>query len=106
MALEDGGVLGLYLARMQDKLSASKKLALKVYEDCRWERTERIVARGSFNQHIYHLYDGPEQEEPDRRFKEYEDKDHKWKNTPSFILPVTDDTGEDPFLWRYHGVRR
>lgn len=45
-----------------------------------------------------------QQDERDRRFKEYEDKDHKWMNTRGFTLPVIDETGEDPFLWRYHGV--
>lgn len=106
MALEDGGVLGLCLARMQDKSRNSKKLALRVYEDCRRERTERIVARGSHNQYTYHLHDGPEQEERDRLFKEFEDKDRQWMAMPDFYLPMADETGKDPFPWRYYGVGR
>ena len=63
MALEDGHVLGLCLARLQDKSTASKKKALKVYERCRRERTERVVSRGNRQQYLYHVHDGPEQEE-------------------------------------------
>lgn len=106
MALEDGGVLGLCLARLQDTSRASKKRALDVYEDCRRERTERIVARGSYNQHMYHLHDGLEQEARDQRLREFAEADRQWMREPGFVLPVTNETGEDPFPWRYHGVGR
>ncbi|CAK7215358.1 hypothetical protein SBRCBS47491_002457 [Sporothrix bragantina] len=106
MALEDGGVLGLCLARLKDKSSASKKQALDVYEECRRERTERVVARGSYNQQMYHLHDGPEQEARDKRFVEFAEMDRQWMSVPGFTLPVTNETGEDPFPWRYHGVGR
>ncbi|KAL1892611.1 hypothetical protein Sste5346_006896 [Sporothrix stenoceras] len=106
MAVEDGGVLGLCLARLQDTSSASKQQALRIYEECRRERTERIVARGSYNQHMYHLHDGPEQEARDQRFQDFAEADRKWMSDPGFVLPVTNETGEDPFPWRYHGVGR
>ncbi|KAJ9139427.1 Aromatic-ring hydroxylase-like protein [Pleurostoma richardsiae] len=106
MALEDGGVLGLCLARIKDKSPESKKLALKVYEDCRKARTETVVARGSYNQWIYHLHDGEDQRARDERFKIFEEKDRQWQSQPDFTLPVVNETGEDPFPWRYYGVGR
>lgn len=64
MAIEDGAVLGECLSRISTKAELPK--ALSVYEQCRKKRTERIVARGNRQQHLYHLYDGPEQQERDR----------------------------------------
>ena len=106
MALEDGGVLGLCLARLTDKSLAAKRKALAVYEACRRERTEAVVARGSYNQHMYHLHDGPEQEARDQRFREFAELDRQWMSEPDFTLPAVNETGEDPFPWRYHGVGR
>lgn len=106
MALEDGGVLGLCLARLEDKSPASKQKALRVYEACRRERTEHVVRRGTYNQWIYHLADGPEQEERDEKFKLYGAKDQQWLSGESPVLPYSPETGEDPFPWRYHGVGR
>ncbi|KAI1824262.1 FAD binding domain-containing protein [Xylaria intraflava] len=106
MALEDGGVLGLCLGRLTDKLPSSKKRALQVYEACRRERTERVVQRGSYNQWIYHLPDGPEQQERDEKFKMFEGLDRQWLNQKSPVLPEAQETGDDPFPWRYHGVGR
>ncbi|OAA60280.1 Aromatic-ring hydroxylase-like protein [Niveomyces insectorum RCEF 264] len=106
MALEDGGLLGLCLARIKSKSVDAKKLALKVYEDCRRERTEKIVARGSYNQWIYHLPDGEEQRQRDARFKEFETKDLQWMSEENYTLPWSTETGNDPFPWRYHGVGR
>ncbi|KAK7224318.1 hypothetical protein V2G26_012321 [Clonostachys chloroleuca] len=106
MALEDGGVLGLCLGRLKDKSPASKQKALRIYEACRRERTEKVVQRGTYNQWIYHLPDGQEQIERDERFKKFDDFDHKWLSEDSPILPKSDETGEDPFPWRYNGVGR
>ncbi|CAK7219080.1 hypothetical protein SCUCBS95973_003703 [Sporothrix curviconia] len=109
MALEDAGVLGLCLARITANgtaPAAAKRQALAAYEACRRERTERVVARGSYNQHMYHLHDGPEQEARDQRFREFAELDRQWMSDPAFTLPVTNETGEDPFPWRYHGVGR
>ncbi|KAM0820339.1 putative FAD-binding domain-containing protein [Seiridium cardinale] len=106
MALEDGGVLGLCLARITDKTPASKRAALDVYEACRRERTEKVVKRGSYNQWMYHLHDGDEQRDRDAKLKEFERKDEKWLSQPGFSLPESLETGDDPFPWRYHGVAR
>ncbi|CZR53489.1 probable 2-polyprenyl-6-methoxyphenol hydroxylase and related FAD-dependent oxidoreductases [Phialocephala subalpina] len=69
MALEDGAVLGECLSRIKDKSAAEKKLALRVYEQCRKGRTEMVVNRGNLQQYLYHLDDGPEQEERDRKMR-------------------------------------
>ncbi|KAI1325989.1 FAD/NAD(P)-binding domain-containing protein [Xylariaceae sp. FL0255] len=106
MALEDGGVLGLCLGRLTDKSPASKRKALQVYEACRRERTEKVVQRGSYNQWIYHLHDGPEQQERDEKFRHYEKVDREWLSQDSPIIPRVQETGDDPFPWRYHGVGR
>ncbi|KAI0912385.1 FAD binding domain-containing protein [Ustulina deusta] len=106
MALEDGGVLGLCLSRVTDKSPCSKRKALQVYEACRRERTERVVQRGSYNQWIYHLLDGPEQEERDKKFKMFENLDREWLSQETPVLPQVQETGDDPFPWRYHGVAR
>ncbi|OHF01820.1 FAD binding domain-containing protein [Colletotrichum orchidophilum] len=103
MALEDGGVLGLCLARLTDTSAASKRQALRVYEDCRRERTERVVRRGTYNQWMYHLHDGQEQVERDAKFKKFEEMDAKWLSEESAVLPASQETGNDPFPWRYHG---
>lgn len=64
MSLEDAAVLGECLGRIKSK--ADVKLALQTYEDCRKERTTRVVQRGNVQQHLYHLHDGPEQQARDR----------------------------------------
>ncbi|KAK0385404.1 hypothetical protein NLU13_7880 [Sarocladium strictum] len=106
MALEDGGILGICLGRIKDKSTASKKQALKVYEACRRERTEKVVQRGTYNQWIYHLEDGREQQERDARFKDYDRFDKDWLSQKNPVLPRSPDTGDDPFPWRYNGVGR
>ena len=106
MALEDAGVLGLCLAKIQDKSPASKKLALDVYEQCRRERTERVVQRGSYNQWIYHLHDGDEQQQRDKRLKDFELLDRERLSRPGFCLAACPETGDDPLPWREFGVGR
>lgn len=69
MSLEDGAVLGECLSRITSKASAEKQMALRVYEHCRKGRTEMVVRRGNLQQYLYHLPDGPEQEERDRRMR-------------------------------------
>jgi salicylate hydroxylase len=70
MSFEDGAVLGECLSRMTSKSPMHKRHALNVYERCRKERTEMVVERGNLQQYLYHLHDGPEQEERDRRMRE------------------------------------
>lgn len=106
MSLEDGHVLGLCLSRLRGKTDAEKQKALKVYERCRRDRTERIVARGNLQQHLYHVHDGAEQQERDRLLREF-----SWFKGRG---PVSDEQlkergledGSDPFPWRWHGVGR
>lgn len=69
MSLEDAAVLGECLSRIRDKSSASKKLVLSVYEQCRQGRTKMVVERGNLQQYLYHLHDGEEQEERDRKMQ-------------------------------------
>ncbi|EPE04140.1 salicylate hydroxylase [Ophiostoma piceae UAMH 11346] len=111
MALEDAGVLGLCLARIKDKSIQSKKLALDVYEACRRVRTEKVVQRGTYNQYMYHMQDGPDQIERDQKLAHFEEVDKKWISDAEAagtapVLPISDETGEDPFPWRYNGVAR
>jgi salicylate hydroxylase len=67
MSFEDAAVLGSCLGKLTSKSKAEKTFALKVYQECRKERTEMIVERGNLQQKLYHLHDGEEQEERDRR---------------------------------------
>ncbi|KAE8449880.1 hypothetical protein EG329_007357 [Mollisiaceae sp. DMI_Dod_QoI] len=69
MALEDGAVLGECLGRMKGRSAEEKRVALGVYERCRKGRTEMVVERGNLQQYLYHLEDGEEQEERDRRMR-------------------------------------
>ncbi|KKA17853.1 hypothetical protein T310_8210 [Rasamsonia emersonii CBS 393.64] len=80
MSLEDGAVLGECLARIHKK--SDLKFALTVYEACRKKRTSRIVERGNLQQYLYHLPDGPEQEERDR------------------IMRMNPTPPGDPLVWR------
>lgn len=64
MCIEDAAVLSSLLETYPDKKDLKK--ILKVYQDCRKARTERIVERGNWQQYLYHLDEGEEQEERDR----------------------------------------
>ena len=105
MSLEDGHVLGLCLGRLSSKSDSEKKKALKVYERCRRERTERVVARGNLQQHLYHVHDGPEQEDRDRLLKQFSVFNGRGK--PASAQELTEkglEDSADPFPWRWHGV--
>jgi salicylate hydroxylase len=69
MSLEDGAVLGECLSRLTSKCPAEKQVALHVYEKCRKSRTEMVVQRGNLQQYLYHLHDGPEQQERDKKMR-------------------------------------
>lgn len=70
MSLEDAEVLGLCLSRITSKCQTELRRALRVYEEIRKGRTEMVVERGNRQQYLYHLEDGEEQKERDRRMKE------------------------------------
>lgn len=78
MAFEDGAVLGECLSRLPNHHDTPKKSphflerkrhALSVFQGCRKQRTQMVVARGNVQQHLYHLHDGPEQEERNRKMQ-------------------------------------
>lgn len=69
MSLEDAAVLGECLSRIPDKSTAAKQQALRVYEQCRTGRTRMVVERGNLQQWLYHIHDGPEQQERDRKMR-------------------------------------
>lgn len=82
MSFEDGAVLGECLARLPKtntseapnpkstpSFLAQKRHALAVYQACREKRTQMVVERGNVQQYLYHLPDGPEQEERDRKMQ-------------------------------------
>ncbi|CAI6331439.1 unnamed protein product [Periconia digitata] len=102
MSLEDGHVLGLCLGRLTGTTDADKKLALAVYERCRRRRTERVVARGTTQQHLYHVHDGPEQQERDDLLRKYSALGNQPATTEELGLKGLKEEG-DPFPWRWEG---
>jgi salicylate hydroxylase len=74
MAFEDGAVLGECLSRLPNsphirktspEFLHAKRHALAVFQECRKQRTKMVVERGNVQQYLYHLHDGPEQQERD-----------------------------------------
>ncbi|KAF2728862.1 FAD binding domain-containing protein [Polyplosphaeria fusca] len=106
MSLEDGHVLGLCLGRIQGKSKAEKKRALQVYERCRSSRTERVVARGNVQQHLYHIHDGAEQEERDALLRKFAEFNGKGKVSAAELKEHGLEDEMDPFPWRWGGVGR
>ena len=104
MSLEDGHVLGLCLGRITDKSTAKKKRALKVYERCRRERTERVVSRGNRQQYLYHIYDGPVQEERDRLLRAFGEFNGKGRVDNEEYENAGLKVEDDPLAWRWGGV--
>ena len=87
------------------KSDSEKKKALKVYERCRRERTEKVVARGNLQQHLYHVHDGPEQEDRDRLLKQFSVFNRRGKPASAQELAEKGlEDSSDPFPWRWHGV--
>lgn len=90
MALEDGHCLGLLLSRISPSTTPSaSRLALHdiltLYEMIRKSRTTRIVKQSSHYRHVFHMHDGPRQQERDRQLTEYdrnpfEGYPNKWKD--------------------------
>ncbi|RDX43059.1 FAD/NAD(P)-binding domain-containing protein [Lentinus brumalis] len=63
MAIEDAAVLGNLLSRLSHP--AQLKPLLQAYEDLRLPRTAETQRQSRLNQKIFHLPDGPEQEQRD-----------------------------------------
>ncbi|KAJ5709939.1 Monooxygenase FAD-binding [Penicillium malachiteum] len=78
MAFEDGAVLGECLSRLPNsphttktspEFLSAKRHSLGVFQECRKQRTKMVVERGNVQQYLYHLHDGPEQQERDRKMQ-------------------------------------
>ncbi|RDW58941.1 uncharacterized protein DSM5745_11147 [Aspergillus mulundensis] len=104
MTFEDAAVLGECLARLESRSQAERKKALAVYEHCRKQRTETVVARGSIQQDLNHLNDGVEQEDRDAKMRAFEDVERDWAAGNRGPLPSGLREGEDPLVWRRYGV--
>ena len=63
MAIEDGAVLGNLLSRLAHP--SQLPVFLQAYEDLRLPRTAETQNQSRLNQTIFHLPDGPEQEQRD-----------------------------------------
>ncbi|RFU32274.1 hypothetical protein B7463_g4063, partial [Scytalidium lignicola] len=100
MAIEDASILGLCLDKITSKTPAEKSKALKVYEECRKPRTQAVVEKAYEMQYMYHLKDGEEQRERDRRMKAFGDAD----TGPNSPIPDGLKKGDDPLTWRRHGA--
>ena len=74
MCLEDAAVLGEIFSRAPPGPTTPnlKRQLLSIYEKCRKDRTEMLVRRGNLQQNLYHLHDGPEQKERDRKLAAHE----------------------------------
>ncbi|KAM0723624.1 hypothetical protein Q7P37_000612 [Cladosporium fusiforme] len=73
MALEDAAVLGELFGRSENPRNPDeKRRLLAIYEKSRKPRTEMVVERGNTQQWLYHLHDGPEQQERDRAMQAME----------------------------------
>ncbi|KAI8940516.1 hypothetical protein NX059_004193 [Plenodomus lindquistii] len=104
MSLEDGHVLGLCLARIKNRSAAEKKRALTVYERCRRERTERVVSRGNRQQYLYHVHDGPEQQQRDNMLRAFGEFNGKGKVSREQYEMKGLRIEDDPLAWRWGGV--
>ena len=97
-------MLGLCLDKLQTQSAAEKHNALSVYQHCRKLRTETVVQRGSLQQDLNHLVDGPEQEERDARMREFSQIELAYQSGKREPLPPHLKPGDDPLVWRRYGV--
>ena len=72
MSLEDGAVLGELFSR---RTTQTQSELLEMYQKIRAPRTEMVVERGNRQQYLYHLHDGPEQQDRDMVMKMGEEGD-------------------------------
>jgi len=85
MAIEDGYLLGSLLSRVASPSPILLADILTLYESLRKSRTTQIVKQSSHYQQIFHMHDGPRQEERDRQLVEfdaepYEGYPNKWRD--------------------------
>ncbi|KAG9309242.1 FAD/NAD(P)-binding domain-containing protein [Chiua virens] len=67
MAVEDAAVLGNLFSRLSSLTQITP--LLRAYESIRYARATDTQASSRLNQHIFHLPDGPKQEERDRQMR-------------------------------------
>ncbi|KAF2705075.1 FAD/NAD(P)-binding domain-containing protein [Pleomassaria siparia CBS 279.74] len=106
MSLEDGHVLGLCLGRVKGKSDEAKREALDVYERCRRERTERVVGRGNYQQHLYHVHDGAERDNRDRLLRTFGTFNGKGRVDEKEFQNLGLEQESDPLPWRWGGVAK
>ena len=105
MSLEDAHVLGLCLARLASPSTPDKQRALAVYERCRRDRTERVVRRGSRQQYLYHVHDGPAQQQRDALLRAFGRLEQAGGRIgPGRFAEAGLRVGHDPLAWRWGGV--
>jgi salicylate hydroxylase len=85
MAIEDGYLLGSLLSRASFPSPILLADILTLYESLRKSRTTQIVKQSSHYQQIFHMHDGPRQEERDRQLIEYDAEPYdgypnKWRD--------------------------
>jgi salicylate hydroxylase len=85
-AVEDGAVLGSLLSRATDESQLPD--VLNMYEALRKSRTTRIVKGSTAMRDVFHLHDGPRQQERNRQLLEYQDEPfegfpNRWRD-PAF----------------------
>ena len=90
-AVEDGAVLGALFEKIEDKSQLPDLLV--IYETIRKARTTQVVKGSTAYGHIFHLHDGPRQQERDRQLLNhapFEGYPNRWAD-PVF----------QPFLYGY-----
>ncbi|KZT03048.1 FAD/NAD(P)-binding domain-containing protein [Laetiporus sulphureus 93-53] len=98
MAIEDAAVLGNLLSHISS-MSQVKPL-LYAYESLRLSRTAETQASSRLNQKIFHLPDGPEQQERDLHMRAAMEAEFAMLDRERAGLPVQEDTMEgNPNQW-------
>src|SRR5882762_2074428 len=69
-AVEDGAVLGALFEKVQEKSQLPDLLV--IYEAIRKARTTQVVKGSTSLRDIFHMHDGPQQQERDRQLSEQE----------------------------------
>jgi len=83
MAVEDGAFLGSLFSRLTSRSQIPD--ILTIFESVRKARTTRVVKGSSHYRDIFHMHDGPKQEERDRQLLEndeepFEGFPNKWRD--------------------------
>ena len=83
MAIEDGAVLGNCLGRVHAKEEIGE--ALRIYEALRKPRTTWVVNASTANRDVFHMMDGPRQQERDKGMKRagYPGHPNQWADPDS-----------------------